>query len=295
MDSDIAQRTLVDLDRLERETDRLATTLASAAPFPHLVIDDLVSITPEEAESFPTADWDRWTTLGDEYQRNKRACNDIEAIPEPFRELIRQLSEPRFLEVLENITGIKRLLPDPYLTGGGLHLSGPHGILSEHTDFHYYRRLDLYRRINVLIYFNEDWSLEDGGCLSLFDEDHVPQVTVVPEFGRLAMFLTDDKSLHGFPVPVAEGKWRRSVALYYYTAGEAEAYSGDETTYFRAPVVGGPVRRARHGMYVGLLNLSRGIAVLAHLVNPAQGLSLFRTVLANRRREAERRSRRSGR
>ena len=65
--------------------------------------------------------------------------------------------------------------------------------------------------------------------------------------------------MHGFPVPVAEGKWRRSVALYYYTAAPTDNFSGDETTYWR-----------EHGelAYRGLLRASRRISIWANTVNP---------------------------
>ena len=276
-----------DIAQLEREAERLRRQFAEADPFPHLVLDGLLKMEPAVIDIFPDVTWDRWNKLGDRYQHNKRACDDISAIPEPFAGLIRELSEPRFLRVLEEITGIKRLMPDPYLNGGGLHLSGPGGILSPHTDFHHYRALDVYRRINVLVYFNEEWAEEDGGCLSLFRDDQ-PVKTVVPQFGRTVIFETDDNSVHGFPKPVAEGKWRRSVALYYYTAAEADTFSGDATTYWREHgEQRGAVRKARFALYRGLLNLSRAISIAAHVVNPNQGLGLVRTVLSNRRRAKE--------
>jgi Rps23 Pro-64 3,4-dihydroxylase Tpa1-like proline 4-hydroxylase len=278
-----------DVDQLERNSGELSAEFAAGRPFPHLVVDDLLRIEPNQAQKFPDITWDRWNELGDRYQHNKRACSDIEAIPEPFADLIRELSEPRFLRALEKITGIEQLLPDPYLAGGGLHLSGPGGILSPHTDFHYHRALNLYRRINVLIYLNEGWTLSDGGCLSLYDGDN-PVQTVVPNWGRMVVFRTDDKSVHGFPVPVADGKWRRSVALYYYTAAPTPGFSGDETTYWREHgEQRSPVHRVRFVLYRALLNLSRGISILAHIVNPNQGLGLVRTVLANRRKNASRR------
>lgn len=71
--------------------------------------------------------------------------------------------------MLEKITGIRQLLPYPYLLGGGIHLSGAGGILRPHNDFHYLRALNLYRRINVIVYLNGSWSLTNGGCLSLYD------------------------------------------------------------------------------------------------------------------------------
>jgi hypothetical protein len=92
-------------------------------------------------------------------------------------------------------------------------------------------------------------------------------------------------------VPVAENRWRRSVALYYYTAEPAAEFSGDETTYWREHgEQRGPVRKARFAVYRALLNLSRVFSLAAHVANPNQGMGLVRTVLSNRRREAARRS-----
>ncbi len=273
------------VEELEHNVSDLRRKFHAAEPFQHLVVDDLLLFSPSAARSFPDISWPGWDELGDRYQQNKRACANLELIPEPFKALIRELSEPRFLRVLEQITGIQRLLPDPYLMGGGLHLSGPGGILSPHTDFHYYRALNLYRRINVLVYLNEDWSLQDGGCLSLYDSQNRAIQTVLPDWGKVVIFRTDDQSVHGFPVPVAKGKWRRSVALYYYTAAPAGNFSGDETTYWREHgEQAGVIRKTRFVAYRCLLNLSRVISILAHVVNPNQGVGLIRTALANRRK-----------
>lgn len=264
---------------LERRSAELGATFRAARPFPHVVVDGLLNLRPEEATSFPSIEWDGWDELPLRYQHNKRQCIDIERIPEPFRALIDELSRPRFLAALTALTGIPALIPDPHLQGGGLHLSGPGGILSPHTDFHHYRALDLYRRINVLIYLNTEWTEADGGCLTLYAGDH-PVKTVVPAWGRTMIFQTDDRSIHGFPVPVADGRWRRSVALYYYTAREAAEYSGDAITRWREHgEQRGGVQRGRLALYRGLMNLSQAISGAAYLVNPNTGsnpLAAFR-------------------
>lgn len=273
------------VEELERNASELQREFQAAEPFPHLVIDDLLRLSPSAASTFPDITWSDWFEMVDRYQQNKRSCADLDLIPEPFRALIRELSEPRFLRVLEQITGIKQLIPDPYLAGGGLHLSGPGGILSPHTDFHYYRPLNLYRRINVLVYLNDNWSPEDGGCLSLYDTQGRAVQTVVPDWGRVVIFRTDHESVHGFPVPVAEGKWRRSVALYYYTAAPTKNFSGDETTYWREHgEQAGVVRKARLSFYRGLTSLSQAISVLAVIVNPNQGGALVKAAFASRRK-----------
>jgi hypothetical protein len=258
-----------DVEELECKASDLRREFETAEPFPHLVLHDLLRLPPAAVSAFPDVSWPWWNEMRDRYQQNKRFCYDLDLIPEPFRALIRELSAPRFLRVLEQITGIKQVLPDPYLYGGGLHLSGPGGVLKPHTDFHYYRGLNLYRRINILVYLNDGWSLGDGGCLSLCDKQGQPVKTVVPDWGKVVIFRTDDQSVHGFPVPVAEGKWRRSVALYYYTAAPTENFSGDETTYWREHGEQvGVARKSRFLVYRGMLNLSRFISIWANAVNP---------------------------
>jgi Rps23 Pro-64 3,4-dihydroxylase Tpa1-like proline 4-hydroxylase len=277
--------TVLKVEELESNASDLRRQFQAAKPFPHLVVDDLLRLSPLAASAFPDISWPWWNEMYDRYVQNKRFCYDIEVIPEPFKALIRELNEPRFLRVLEQITGIRQLLPDPYLFGGGLHLSGPGGVLSPHTDFHYHRALNLYRRVNVLVYLNDGWSLEDGGCLSLYDTEGRAVQTVVPDGGRVVVFRTDDQSVHGFPVPIAEGSWRRSVALFYYTAAPADDFSGDETTYYREHgEQAGVVRKGRLLVFRSLLNISRSISILAHLVNPNLGLAPVKAYLAYRQK-----------
>src|SRR5205823_2319524 len=87
----------------------------------------------------------------------------------------------------------------------------------------------------VLIYFNPGWREEYGGCLELFEKGAlVPTRAIIPEFGRMVLFLTDDRSVHGFSRPiVGPDRWRSSLALYYYTSEDTERFSGDGATYWQ--------------------------------------------------------------
>lgn len=273
---------LFDLDSFAAYAKRSASTYAQARPFPHAVIDDLLLISPDLLARFPTSEWAGWRPLGDSYQHQKFVCDDIDLIPAPFSSLIDQLSRPRFLRLLEKLTGIEGLLPDPYLTGGGLHLSGPGGILAPHTDFHFYRKADLYRRVNLILYLNDSWTRAEGGCLEMWSDDiGTERQTIVPDWGRTVIFTTDDRSIHGFPVPIADGKWRRSLALYYYTALEASTFSGDSTTYWRTHSRATGVSRARLGLYRALIQSSRGLSILAQFANPNQGVKRWMNARRN--------------
>lgn len=47
------------------------------------------------------------------------------------------------------------------------------------------------------------------------------EVRIAPEFNRAVIFTTNDRTPHGFPEPLCcpEGETRKSLQLYYYTAG----------------------------------------------------------------------------
>jgi hypothetical protein len=251
--------------------EQLRVRFGQAEPFPHVVIDDFLALPAEETISqFPNDSWPHWNLFVDAYQFQKRTCREIDVLPPIFQQMVHELSSPAFLAFLQTITGIKGLIPDPYLEGGGLHCSGPGGILAPHADFHSYGRLGLFRRINVLVYFNPGWKQEFGGCLEFFRKgDEAPTTTVVPTYGRMAMFMTDDKSIHGFTHPVVgEDRWRHSLALYYYTAEDTEEFKGDGVTYWQTHGKQSGLAKAQLLAYKALLHGAWTLSKAAHRMNP---------------------------
>ncbi len=216
-----------------------------AKPFRHVVLDDLLVLESarELLNAFPAVEWPGWDRgFGDNepHQPKKLTCWDIGVIPSPLDLFIHELNSGPFLTWLEKLTGIEDLIPDPQLAGGGLHSSGPGGRLVPHTDFHKGKNQRLYRRLNLLVYFNENWSADNNGALELWDlrKDRIER-QVLPEFGKAVIFETDDQSMHGFSKPIV-GRFRNSVAIYYYTAYPTSRYSGDGDTHWRPD--GGPKR-----------------------------------------------------
>jgi Rps23 Pro-64 3,4-dihydroxylase Tpa1-like proline 4-hydroxylase len=87
------------------------------------------------------------------------------------KHLVHFLNSQPFLEFLQEMTGIKEtLIPDPYFEGGGFHEIKPGGFLKLHVDFHKHRKMNLDRRLNLLVYLNEDWEESYGGHLSFGSE-----------------------------------------------------------------------------------------------------------------------------
>lgn len=110
--------------------------------------------------------------------------------------------------------------------GGGYHCIEPGGFLQMHTDFSISPRTGRYRRLNCLIYLNEDWQ-DPGGHLQLWD-DAGPVVDIAPEFNRMVVFQTSSRSWHGHPVPAA--RVRRSVAAYFFTDEPPPDFDGEQST-----------------------------------------------------------------
>lgn len=130
-------------------------------------------------------------------------------------------SQP-MLDFLSALTGIQNLIPDPTFEGGGFHQILPGGYLKIHADFNKHRMTGLDRRLNVLVYLNEDWDESYGGHFELWDREMKSCVKkVLPLFNRMALFSTTDFSYHGHPdkLTCPPDRSRKSMAFYYYTNG----------------------------------------------------------------------------
>jgi Rps23 Pro-64 3,4-dihydroxylase Tpa1-like proline 4-hydroxylase len=139
--------------------------------------------------------------------------------------LIDYLNSPVVLKYLEELTGIKNLIGDELLMGGGLHKTTSGGKLAIHKDYNVHPVKKIYRRLNLLIYLNKEWKTEWEGYLQLWDKDmNNLEVNVEPIFNRAVIFTISDNSLHGHPIPIntPEGVSRNSIALYYFTEENPE-------------------------------------------------------------------------
>lgn len=214
----------------------LAARYAEAAPFPHIVIDDLIdpALLAGLAGHFPDRTGKRFFDRDQERFKYQFGPEDIDHAG--LRTLLADLNGAAFLGFLEALTGIDGLIPDPWYLGGGLHETLPGGHLSIHADFNRHPRLKLRRRLNLLIYLNDDWQPGWGGDLELWDGDmRRCEVRVAPLLGRAVVFNTDADSFHGHPDPLRcpADRSRRSIATYYYTAFPAGDAQPERTTVFR--------------------------------------------------------------
>lgn len=195
----------------------------AAVPFPHIVMDDFVDgnilrgLLSEWPDTINRRYYDR------AQERLKYEFQPIHVSSPRIRSFLAEMNSEPILRFIEHLTGIKKLIADPYYEGGGLHETKRGGHLGIHADFNVHRGMNLLRRINLLIYLNDDWPTDYGGELELWSTDMSEQKhKVLPVMARAVVFNTTLDSFHGVPEPLRcpPDRSRRSIALYYYTASD---------------------------------------------------------------------------
>jgi len=216
---------------------------AQALPFPHIVIDNFLPTEVLDAvlNEFPQPEQINWTKYEDTAQVKLASTTETQ-LGIATRLLLHQFNSSVFLNFLETLTGIDGIIPDPHFAGGGLHQIVRGGFLKVHVDFNRHFKLRLDRRLNLLLYLNQNWEESYGGQLELWDRDMTAcQTSILPVFNRCVIFNTTDFSFHGHPNPLTcpPGWTRKSIAIYYYSNGRSieevntEVSNLPHTTLFR--------------------------------------------------------------
>tara|TARA_B110000014_G_scaffold264027_1_gene262965 strand:- start:1931 stop:2746 length:816 start_codon:yes stop_codon:yes gene_type:complete len=225
MASEIISNKYKDLDELSVKK---KSDYAIAKPFPHILLDDFFdnSYLEEILNNFPDL-----SKKKEAYEFKTKTDKKLISISQSFLSdkvvnFINFLNSHRFLIFLQKLTGIETyLIPDPYLSGGGLHETKNGGFLKVHADFRFHPLISLDRRINILIFLNKNWKEEWGGHLELWNRDMSKCVTkILPIFNRVVIFNTTDYTFHGHPdaLNCPNSESRKSIALYYYTNGRPD-------------------------------------------------------------------------
>jgi hypothetical protein len=212
----------IDLDGLRLRLDDLKVTYASADPFPHIVLDDVLpsAVFDAAVAEFPAVDDPSWT--GYLHVNETKFANPHHDEWGPTLQVIAEaLCSDDFTKWLGELTGFEHLKSDLTMDGGGLHQTLRGGHLNVHADFTtHHRNHHWRRRINILLYLNESWDPEWGGALELWDRDVSRCVRKVePIRNRMLIFTTSGDAYHGHPDPLLcpDGMARRSLALYFFT------------------------------------------------------------------------------
>ena len=228
--------------------DSFKTKYINNDPFPHIIFDNFVK---EDLLENISLEFPNLQDLNEyiQFQNPKEikfASKGSRHFSPSAKLLLGYLNSDVFLRYLQSLTNIKEtLISDPYFEGGGYHEIKRGGFLEVHADFNKHFFIDLDRRVNLLLYLNKGWEPKWGGSLELYDKNNLqkPYKEIDPIFNRCVIFNTTSESYHGHPKPLIcpKNTSRKSIALYYYSAGRPiEEKNENHSTIFRPGLGGKP-------------------------------------------------------
>ncbi len=240
----------------------------AAEPFRHVVIDDFLErdVAQGLLDAFPS--YEKGNSASDDGRAGgKSTVERIRDLGPAYAELDATIQTRDFLDFVGTVTGIERLLYDPFYLGGGTHENRQGQMLQAHIDFNYHPSERWHRRLNLIVYLNPHWEKAWGGNLELYRDpyaDAQPLARVVPLFNRCVLFETTEHSWHGFDrielPPMHAGLSRKSIAIYFYSKDRPSAETaGKHTTHY--------VNRQLDGRFrAGHVLTERDVADLRELV-----------------------------
>jgi Rps23 Pro-64 3,4-dihydroxylase Tpa1-like proline 4-hydroxylase len=191
-------------------------------PYFHIEIDNLLpdNLAKELSNDFLDYSDERWFCYKNKIE-DKKLLSDWRQFPKATYQLFSFLNSPYMLETLSSMVGTK-LYPDHGLHGGGWHIHASGGKLNPHLDYSMHPNLDYQRKLNLIIYFCEDWEESYGGHFGLWNSTVDGKAgnlnkEVSMGFNKAVLFDTTQNSWHGMSreVNCPAGNFRKSIAIYY--------------------------------------------------------------------------------
>ena len=227
----------------EQNWEELSKQFLSAEPFNHVIIDNFWNdnVAEQLVADFPSYESPVWHAHYHNAIEDKKACNHWDKFPKATYQAFNFLGSEVFLNLVRRISDKHDLTMDMGLHGGGWHAHANGGNLNIHLDYNIHPKLELQRKLNIIIYLVKDWDTSYGGGLELWSHDaekNKPKHCVKKvdlKFNRAVLFDTTQNSWHGLPYPLTcpENKIRQSMAAYY--VGPAPANTDDRPRARFAP------------------------------------------------------------
>lgn len=190
-------------------------------PVPWLAFDDflphnLLRAVQDEIDKIPQHLWSKFTRAGS----MMKECNNLRFAP-TIRNLVLNLNSHEFVQWLEAMTGIARIVPDPHLIGAGLMRCGTGHSLKLHTDFNWNEQLHLNRSLSVILYLSKEWNTAWNGELEFWSFDRSKCLhRIAPIPNRLLIWNYDERLVHGHPAALTcpSEATRDGLRLFYFTS-----------------------------------------------------------------------------
>jgi Rps23 Pro-64 3,4-dihydroxylase Tpa1-like proline 4-hydroxylase len=213
---------------------KLKNNFANAEPFSHVVIDNFLEpeFALEISRNFPPLA--SMQTKYNGLNEKKSEDSNFENLHSNFSLLHQRLMQDDFREWLSSWTNISSLHTINDRLGYGLHQGGNTSFLDIHIDYNVHPIQKLLRKLNLILFFNENWQTEWGGKLELWDKDVANCMqSITPIINRCVIFECSEISYHGYnKIQVPENVTRKSYYQYFFTPLPASVAFHD--TVFKA-------------------------------------------------------------
>jgi Rps23 Pro-64 3,4-dihydroxylase Tpa1-like proline 4-hydroxylase len=187
-----------------------------------------------------------------------------------LEEIIYAFQDPRVLQTVAEITGLKDLHPDDRLYAGGISLMAPGNFLNPHLDNSHDKDRNMYRVLNLLFYVSPDWKKEYGGNLEVWDNGPEGEPREFhSKFNRLVIMATHDKSWHSVNKVQHPDRNRCCVSNYYFSPHPLVSHEYFHVTSFRGrpdEKVKDLVLQADNALRMGVRKVfNKGVGELKHV------------------------------
>ena len=195
-----------------------------AEPFPYFIVDNFFEkdVAAQLEAEIPSFDSNIWHEYGNAIEI-KKVCNNWNVFPPLTYRVFSYLNSEDFVSSLSKVLFSDNILHSDYgLNGGGWHIHRRGGKLNTHLDYSLHPKMNMQRKLNIILYLNSKWLPEWGGSLGLWGNacekkpgELVKQIA--PIFNRAVIFDTTCNSWHGLPEPITcpDDEFRKSLAVYY--------------------------------------------------------------------------------
>lgn len=183
--------------------------------------------------------------------------SNIKELPPTIKSVYDALSSNEMVNAFAEISSIDTLEYDPTLYGSSIHAHGRYGRLHLHLDYEKHPILEnKERRLNLILYLNENWDSSWNGQTELWNED-VTECVKKHEvtYNTATLFQTNNMSWHGVPEKILcpPDVFRKTLAYYYISPLVTEPgmhkYGVDSTGYrTKASFVKRPQDKESEGM-----------------------------------------------